>query len=462
MSRAFVIAALVVTALASHAQAADDEPLYGFTPATSKTQRDWEKKFNAIPSPQIMRDTMQRLSARPHHVGSPYDKDNAEWILARFKSWGLDAHIEHYDVLFPTPKTRVVELIEPIRYAAKLQEPVVASDPTSDQQSEQLPSYNAYSIDGDVTAPLVYVNFGIPKDYETLERLGVSVKGRSSSPGTASRGGESNRRLPRSMERWDASSIPTLTRTAISTAIFPEGSHAPRERRAARQRHRHAAYPGDPLTPGVAAKSDAKRLSVNEAKTITKIPVLPISYGDAQPLLAALNGPVAPENWRGALPITYHVGPGPAKVHLVMKSNWDIKPIYDVIAKIPGSDTPDQWVIRGNHHDAWVNGAEDPLRHVAVLEEARALGELLKQGWKPKRTIIFCAWDGEEPGLLGSTEWVEDHADELKPHAALYINSDSNGRGFLAVGVAFSGKIRERRGSRHHRPREEHPCCQRA
>ena len=435
MSRAFVIAALIVTALASLARAADDEPLYGFTTATSKTQRDWEKKFKEIPSPQIMRETMQRLSARPHHVGSPYDKDNAEWMLARFKSWGLDAHIEQYDVLFPTPKTRIVELIEPVRYVAKLQEPAVAGDPTSDQQSEQLPSYNAYSIDGDVTAPLVYVNYGIPKDYETLDRLGVSVKGAV----VIARYGKSWRGIkPKVAAEHGAVgciiySDPHEDGYVIGD-VFPKG---PMRNENGVQRGSVAdmpLYPGDPLTPGVAAKGDVKRLSIKDAPTITKIPVLPISYGDAKPLLAELKGPVAPEEFRGGLPITYHVGPGPAKVHLKVESNWDIKPIRNIIAKIPGAQAPDQWIIRGNHHDAWVNGAADPLSgQVALLEEARSLSELLKQGWKPKRTIIFCAWDGEEPGLLGSTEWCEDHADELRAHAALYVNSDTNGRGFLGV-----------------------------
>jgi N-acetylated-alpha-linked acidic dipeptidase len=191
-------------------------------------------------------------------------------------------------------------------------------------------------------------------------------------------------------------------------------------------------YPGDPLTPGIGSTKDAKRLAIKEAKTITKIPVMPISYEDAQPLLAALTGPVAPESWRGGLPITYRIGPGPAKVHLKVTSNWDTKPVYDVIAKLPGASNPEEWVIRGNHHDAWVNGASDPSSGMAsVLEEARALGELVRQGWKPERTIIFTAWDGEEPGLLGSVEWVETHLSELQKHTVAYINSDSNGRGFF-------------------------------
>jgi N-acetylated-alpha-linked acidic dipeptidase len=192
--------------------------------------------------------------------------------------------------------------------------------------------------------------------------------------------------------------------------------------------------PGDPLTPGVGATPDAKRLTVAEAPSLTRIPVLPISYGDAQPLLAALEGPLAPESWRGALPITYHVGAGPATVHLKVAFNWDIKPVHDVIARIPGAERPDEWIVRGNHHDAWVNGAEDPVSGlVPLLEEARALGLLLKEGWKPKRTIVYCAWDGEEPMLLGSTEWAEAHAEELRQKAVAYINTDGNGRGYLGM-----------------------------
>lgn len=194
-------------------------------------------------------------------------------------------------------------------------------------------------------------------------------------------------------------------------------------------------YPGDPLTPGIGATKDAKRLDRKDVITILKIPVLPISYHDAAPLLKALEGPVAPEEWRGALPFTYHIGPGKTRVHLKLAFNWDIKPIHDIIAKMPGSQYPDEWVIRGNHHDAWVNGACDPLSgQAAMLEEARAISELYKTGWRPKRTLVYCAWDGEEPGLLGSTEWVEYHAAELQQKAVVYINSDDNGRGFLEAG----------------------------
>ena len=195
-------------------------------------------------------------------------------------------------------------------------------------------------------------------------------------------------------------------------------------------------YPGDPLTPGVGATQNAQRIANhNEAPNLLKIPVLPISYHDAKPLLAALEGPVAPEEWRGALPITYHIGPGKTRVHLKLEFDWKMVPCYDVIGIIKGAQFPDEWVIRGNHHDAWVFGAGDPVSGLAaLLEEARGIGELVKTGWKPARTLVYCAWDGEEPGLLGSTEWAEDHVAELQQKCVVYINSDGNGRGFLEAG----------------------------
>jgi N-acetylated-alpha-linked acidic dipeptidase len=411
-----------------------DEPriLDGYSAVSSQTERSWEEKFRAIPNPANLRDYMQHLSARPHHVGSPYDKQNAEWIRAKFQDFGFDAKIETFYVLFPTPKERVVELVAPTKFVAKLQEPPVPQDPTSNQQAEQLPTYNAYSADGDVTAPLVYVNYGMRDDYEELDRRGISVKGAIV---IARYGGGWRGIKPKVAAEHGAVGCLIYSDPAddgyAEGEVFPQGAYRPKDG-VQRGSVADTQYPGDPLTPGIGATKDAKRLDVKDAQTIQKIPVLPISYGDAQPLLAAMQGSIAPEKWRGALPITYRIGPGPAKVHLKVQSNWDIKEIYDVIAKIPGSTNPDEWVLRGNHHDAWVNGADDPLSGmVAELEEARGFGALLKQGWKPKRTIIYCAWDGEEPGLLGSTEWVETHNDELQQHAVMYINSDNTGRGYL-------------------------------
>jgi N-acetylated-alpha-linked acidic dipeptidase len=416
----------------SSAKASEPAVLSGYTTQSSKPEREWEKKFRDGIVADNLRENMRRMSARPHHVGSPYDKDNAEWILAKFKEWGFDAHIETFQVLFPTPKERVVELLEPTKFRAKLQEPAVPGDPTSSQTAEQLPTYNAYSIDGDVTAPLVYVNYGSREDYEQLDRLGVSVKGAI----VIARYGEAWRGIKPKVAAEHGAIGCIIYSDPKDDGYFngddyPKGGWRPKDG-VQRGSVMDTDYPGDPLTPGVGATADAKRLTVSEARTITKIPVLPISYGDALPLLSALAGPVAPERWRGALPITYHIGPGPAKVHLKVTSNWDLKPVNDVLATMRGSEAPEQWVIRGNHFDAWVNGADDPLSGMAaVLDEARMLGELHKQGWNPKRTIIYCAWDGEEPGLLGSTEWVETHGDDLNKHAVAYINSDSNGRGFF-------------------------------
>lgn len=428
-----VISCLCLTLAAPAGWPADAEPLRGYSSAAAKTEQDWEAKFRAIPDAGRLRASMQRLSAQPHHVGSAYDKENAEWILSQFKEWGLDARIETFDVLFPTPKERVLEMVAPARFTAKLGEPTVPVDPTSGQHSEQLPSYNAYSIDGDVTAPLVYVNFGVPADYERLERMGVSVKGAIV---IARYGGSWRGIKPKVAAEHGAVGCLIYSDPHedgyFQGPDFPNGPYRPKD---GVQRGSVMDMPvraGDPLTPNVGATKDARRLSISQTETLTKIPVLPISYGDAEPLLAALGGRVAPEAWRGALPLTYHVGPGPARVHLKVNFHWDNKTLYDVIARIPGAGAPDEWILRGNHHDAWVNGADDPVSGtVALMEEARALATLAREGWKPKRTIVYCVWDGEEEGLLGSTEWAEEHDAELRQKAAVYINSDSNARGYL-------------------------------
>jgi N-acetylated-alpha-linked acidic dipeptidase len=404
-------------------------------PTAQSGTKAWDATFRELPQPSNIRASMERLSARPHHVGSAYDKENAEWILARFKEWGWEAEIETFSVLFPTPKERVLELVEPTRFTAKLEEPAIAVDPTTNQKTEQLPTFNAYSIDGDVTGPLVYVNYGRPEDYEVLERYGVSVKGAI----VVARYGQSWRGIKPKVAA-EHGAIGCLIYSDPKDdgfgagEVFPNGPMRPADGAQRGSVMDMPVYPGDPLTPGIGATADAKRLAVKDAPTLTKIPVMPISYADAQPLLASLTGAVVPADWRGGLPITYRFGPGAGRAHLKLSFNWDQKPLYDVVARLRGSTFPDQWVVRGNHHDAWVNGAEDPISGLsAMLEEARALGELRKQGWTPKRTIVYCAWDGEEPALLGSTEWAETHAAELQQHAVAYLNSDGNGRGFLEV-----------------------------
>src|SRR6185436_5784285 len=413
-----------------------DQGLLGFSDERARAQRALEQRFDASLRASDLRDWMKRLAARPHHLGSPYGKENAEFIASLFRSWGYDTRVEEFRVLFPTPKARVLEMVEPTRFVAAISEPVLKEDATSGQSAEQLPVFNAYSIDGDVTAPLVYVNYGVPRDYEELARRGVDVKGKV----VLARYGGSWRGIKPKVAAEHGAIACLIYSDPRADAyfegdVYPEGAY--RNERGA-QRGSVAdmpLFPGDPLTPGVGATADAKRLSLSEAPTLTKIPVMPISYADAQPLLRALRGPLAPEAWRGALPLTYHLGPGPTKVHLKLAFNWNQVPAYDVIARLAGGERPDEWIVRGNHHDAWVNGANDPISGlVPLLAEAKAIGELHKSGWTPKRTIVFAAWDGEEPGLLGSTEWAEAHADELRQKAAVYINTDGNGRGFLGVG----------------------------
>jgi N-acetylated-alpha-linked acidic dipeptidase len=435
-----VLTCLFTAALVAATPARVQPPPRGFGAASGAVEREWEEKFKALPSPDSLRAYMQRLTAHPHHVGSPWDKSNAEWIRDRLTSWGWEAAIEQFDVLFPTPRERVVELVAPTRYRARLEEPAVPGDATSSQKAEQLPTYNAYSIDGEATAPLVYVNYGVPADYERLERLGVSVRGAIV---IARYGGSWRGIKPKVAAEHGALGCLIYSDPRddgyVASDAFPAGPMRPAFGVQRGSVADMPLFPGDPLTPGVGATPGAKRLPLEQAPTLTKIPVLPISYADAEPLLRALGGPVAPAAWRGGLALTYHVGPGPARVHLKVKSDWSTKPVYDVIARLRGAEAPDEWIVRGNHQDAWVNGATDPTSgQVALLEEARALGALARQGWRPRRTIIYAAWDGEEPGLLGSTEWVEAHADELARHAAAYLNTDGNGRGFLAMGGSHS------------------------
>ncbi|MFI5133753.1 MAG: transferrin receptor-like dimerization domain-containing protein [Chitinophagales bacterium] len=411
------------------------QKMMGFTDANAAKQADWEKQFDAQMNASDQDEWMKFLSSHPHHVGSPQDKANAEYMANLFRSWGYQTEIDSYYPLFPTPKTRVLELLGSKPYKAKLEESTLAADKTSGQKTEQLPSYNAYSADGDVTAELVFVNRGIPADYDELERMGIDVKGKIV---IAKYGGSWRGIKPKVAYEHGAIgciiySDPEDDGYAAGDT-YPEGAYRPKDGVQRGSVMDMPVYPGDPLTPGIAATKDAKRLAIKDAITIMKIPVLPISYEDALPLLQSLGGQVVPATWRGGLPITYHVGPSKDKVHLKLEFNWDLKQLYDVIAKMPGSELPDEWVIRGNHHDGWVNGAGDPLSGmVAELEEAKAIGELVKKGFKLKRTLIFCAWDGEEPALLGSTEWAEDHQEDLKQKAVAYINSDGNSRGFIGA-----------------------------
>jgi N-acetylated-alpha-linked acidic dipeptidase len=414
---------------------AQEKLIGGFGKEASEAQFQLESQFDKQLNNVSIGQNIKELSAHPHHLGSPGGKAVAEAILGKFKQYGWNAKIETYHVLFPTPKTRILELTSPTVYKALLEEPALKEDATSDQQG-MLPTYNAWGADGDVTAGLVYVNYGLPDDYDQLNRLNIDVKGKI----VIARYGHSWRGIkPKIAQEHGAIGCIIYSDPKddgfYQGDVYPKGSFRNEFGVQRGSVMDMVIYPGDPLTPGIGATEKAQRLDRNDASTILKIPVLPISYHDALAFLKVLDGPVVPDNWRGALPITYHVGSGTAVVRLKVESNWDIVPAYDVIATIRGSEFPDQWVIRGNHHDAWVFGAGDPVSgQAALLEEAKAIGTLCKNGWKPKRTLVYCAWDGEEPALLGSTEWAEDHAAELQRKAVAYINTDGNGRGFFDVG----------------------------
>ena len=409
--------------------------IIGFNPSSAEAQKQLETKFDANLSREDIGKNIKLLSAKPHNIGSPGSKANAEYILSQYKSWGWDAKIETFHVLFPTPKTRVLEMIFPTSYKALLKEPALKEDATSGQ-ADQLPTYNAWSADGDVTGELVFVNYGLPSDYDELAKMGIDVKGKI----VIAKYGRSWRGIkPKVAQEHGAIGCIIYSDPKddgyVAGDVYPKGAFKNEYGVQRGSVMDMVIYPGDPLTPGVGATEDAKRLERLQATNLLKIPVLPISYHDAKPLLEALDGPVAPADWRGGLPFTYHLGPGKAKVHLLLAFNWNIVPCYDVIAMMKGAKYPDEWVVRGNHQDAWVNGASDPISgQAAMLEEAKSIGELFKGGWLPKRTLVYCSWDGEEPGLLGSTEWAELHGDELQKKAVIYINSDGSGRGFLEAG----------------------------
>ena len=422
------------------AASASAAPMLGFGPASADKERSIEARFDASLSADAMRDRLKLMSSEPNQVGSPHDRANAEYTLAQYKAWGWDAHIEVFSVLYPTPKEEKLELTGPHPFQATLTEPEIPGDSTSGHQQGGLPAWLAYGGDGDVTAPLIYVNYGMPADYAALQRLGLDVKGKI----VIARYGAGWRGLkPKLAQEHGALGCIIYSDPADdgygAGDAYPKGAQRPERGLQRGSIQDLPVAPGDPLTVGYGSVEGAPRIDRRDAKTILKIPALPISWGDAQVFLRALGGPVAPKSWRGSLPITYHVGGGPeAPTHIVVYSNWDQAPLYDVIATIKGAREPDQWIIRGNHRDGWVFGAEDPLSgQIAEMEEAKAIGGLLKTGWRPDRTIIYTSWDGEEPGLLGSTEWAETHAKALQQHAAIYVNTDGNGRGLLSAEASY-------------------------
>tara|TARA_B100001173_G_scaffold247068_1_gene217468 strand:- start:1130 stop:3406 length:2277 start_codon:yes stop_codon:yes gene_type:complete len=405
-----------------------------------KTQEQLESEFDSGLDPKNLDIWMKHMSSKPHHVGSPWSKQNAEYAANKFREWGFDSEIETFDVLVPFPKVRKLSMVAPERIELKLFEPAVEGDLSSAMTENVLPGYNAFSADGNVTGELVFVNYGIPEDYEELKRLGVDVKGKI----VIAKYGRSFRGIKPKVA-YENGAIGCIMYSDpkddgyVVGDVYPEG---PYRNEYGIQRGSvldMPTQPGDALTPGYAATKDAKRLSKEEAPTIMKIPVMPISYGDALPLLKALKGPVVPDSWKGGLPITYHIGPGPTKVNLHLEFDWSLRTAYNPVGRMTGSVYPDEWIMRGNHHDGWAHGASDPISGmVSLMAEAKAIGELTKTGWRPKRTLIYAGWDAEEPGLLGSTEWVEYYRNAIKENMIAYINTDGTGVGYLSMGGSHS------------------------
>lgn len=411
----------------------------GFPAAAAKEQREQEIKARTIPDAGRIRTYMERMAAEPHHAGSPQSRAVAGYALGLLREWGITAQIETFEALLPYPTSRLVEMTEPVRFRARLKEPAIPDDRDSGD-ANQLPTYNAYSASGDVTAPLVYVNYGLPEDYDYLKRNGVDATGKI----VIARYGKSWRGTkPKVAHERGALACIIYSDPRddgyFQGDIYPQGPFRPPQGVQRGSVMDMPLYVGDPLSPGWASEPGSKRLKPEQAESLMKIPVLPMSYEDASELLQQLGGPVAPEGWRGALGFTYHIGPGPAKVRIKLEFDWSTRPVHNVIATIPGSTFPDQWVLYGNHHDAWVNGASDPLSGVsALLEVARTFAEMKKAGWKPKRTIAFALWDAEEFGLIGSTEWVEKHRAELDRKVVAYLNSDSTGKGRIGASGSHS------------------------
>ncbi len=413
---------------------ADD--LLGFDGPGSDDQRRLEADYDANLSAEEMLEWLQRLSRRPHHVGSTAGREVAETTAGLLESWGYDVELAEYEILLPTPVTRELELVAPKRFRATLEEESLAEDPSTSVRDELLPPYNAFSIDGDVEGELVFVNYGIPEDYEILERHGIDLAGKIA----IAKYGRSWRGIKPKLAGEKGAIATIIYSDPIDDGYgagdpYPKGpfKHASGVQRGSVMDM--PTYPGDVLTPGIGATKRARRLDVEDAPTLTKIPVLPISHRDALPLLAAMDGAVVPPEWRGALPITYHLGPGPARVRMKLEFDWDRVTAYNVIARLRGSEYPDEWIVRGNHHDGWNHGAADPLSGlVALLAEAKSVAMLAKAGRPPKRTIVYAAWDAEEPGLIGSTEWAEHNAKELEEYAVAYLNTDGNSRGFVNIG----------------------------
>ena len=431
-----VLSGVAAVGLAPLAGAQPPPPARGFLAGQWEEQREIEERFRRVPDPERLREYLEFMSEEPHIAGfGDGSLRVARYALEKFRSFGLDAEIEETEALMPLPVERQVEVLGPEPYTLRLAEPGVPEDEdTSD--AGLLPTYNAYGADGDVSGEVVYVNYGIPEDYETLAELGISVEGKI----VIARYGRSWRGIKAKLAQ-DNGAVGALIYSDPEEdgyyrgLTYPEGPYRPKwgvQRGSIMDMPTH---PGDPLTPGFGATEDREKLTRETARTLVRIPVLPISWGDAYPILEQLRGEPAPnDDWKGALPFTYHIGPGPTRVRMRTAYDWQVRKLFNVIARIEGSEYPDEWIVHGNHHDGWCAGATDPISGaVALLETARGFGELLAAGHRPRRTVVFALWDGEEWGLLGSTEWAETHREALGEGGVVYINTDSTGKGWLGL-----------------------------
>jgi N-acetylated-alpha-linked acidic dipeptidase len=446
LALAFLSTSASLSPVLSQSSGAPATVLDGFTAAGSSEERRWEDEFRAVPAPSSAREHLRRLTAEPHIAGSKEDYATAIYVRDQIRSYGIPSELNEYEVLLPYPKQPgIVELTRPRFEKLAIKEPVIAEDPSS-SNPKIVPLFNGYSPSGDVTAPLVYVNYGLPPDYEALKKLGVDVTGKIA----IARYGNSFRGVKAQVaEQHGAVGLIIYSDPADDGYgqgdVYPKGPWRPAYSAQRGSVQFLSTAPGDPLTPGKPAKPGVPRLKMEEVKTLPRIPVQPISYGDAKRLLEPLRGPVRPKGFQGGLPFPYHVGGTEyVRVHLKTSMDYQVRKIWNVISRIDGDEEKDRWVIMGNHRDAWVFGAVDPNSGTsAMLEAARAFGTLLKKGWKPRRTIVLASWDGEEYGLLGSTEWAEDNAAELKEKAVAYLNMDAavSGPKFGASSVPSMWKL---------------------
>jgi N-acetylated-alpha-linked acidic dipeptidase len=435
-----MLAVSFVAAARTSEQTAPQKRLAGFLPASAAHEQSIERQFRALASPQQIRKFHRYLTAEPHPAGSKRNNGLAQWVAAQWKAQGLeDIAIHRYDVLNSTPRSALVELVSPVHFRASLREDPYPQD-LHTKNPDVSPAYLGYSASGDVTAPVVYAHSGNPADYELLRQHGIDVRGkivlvRYSNPYSY-----------RGFKAYTAQKLGVAALLIYSDPaedgyakgkVFPNGPWGP----ASHIQRGSITYdflePGDPTTPGWASVPGAKHISSNDAISMPHIIAVPLSWRDAEPILKNLGGPAAPKSWQGALPFTYHLGGEQARLHVKVEMNTKIEPYYDVEARITGSEHPDEWIILGNHRDAWVFGGVDPSSGTAsMLELTRDLGALLRQGIRPKRTLVFCDWDGEEYALTGSTEWGEQYADKLKKNAVAYLNVDSSAAGPIFHGSA--------------------------